>query len=429
MNKTVFILLLMFGTIASIHVLPFQPIVGYAAAKVISSILFLVMAYQLFRAPMERKILWSAVFLFIILRLSFIATHPIGSDDIFRYLWDGRVQAASINPYLYAPNAPELTHLHTATLPSLVNQPQMQTLYFPLSEWIFYLSYLISGVNFLGYKLILFAAEMLTLFGLINVLEHQKIDKKYLLLFFACPLMIFEYSIDAHVDIFGLMFIVFFLWFYLRGKLLPALFFLGCSFSIKPAALVILPALFFHGRSWKERTMIAFIPLAVVGTQFLPYVFDGDIFVSLRTFTKHWTFNGFFFNVFNLYFQNNQPSRITAAIFLFLFVAFVNIKQYPLMQKVYLSMLGLFLFSPVVHPWYIGWIGILVPLIRRPSGVYYIAAAGLTVITPLYFQLFGIWKDFWPVLAVEYLPVLYFLQQELRQKQSALSPENTLYEK
>jgi len=28
------------------------------------------------------------------------------SDDIFRYVWDGRVQLAGINPYFYAPSAP-----------------------------------------------------------------------------------------------------------------------------------------------------------------------------------------------------------------------------------------------------------------------------------------------------------------------------------
>ncbi|MFZ4622097.1 MAG: hypothetical protein ACOYNS_16165, partial [Bacteroidota bacterium] len=217
MKKQSILLLLIWCVIMSVHVLPFQAIVGYAAAKIVSSFLFLIMAVMLFRTPMERKELWTTVILFIILRLSFILTHPIGSDDIFRYLWDGKVQAASINPYLYTPDAPELSRLHTEQLPALINQPHLQTMYFPLSEWIFFLSYLISGVNIIAYKILLFAAEMVTLFGLYKILDHQKIDTKYLLLFFACPLMIFEYSIDAHVDLFGLMFLVLFLHQYLQG--------------------------------------------------------------------------------------------------------------------------------------------------------------------------------------------------------------------
>ncbi len=36
---------------------------------------------------------------------------PAHSDDLHRYLWDGRVQRAGINPYLHPPDAPELAGL------------------------------------------------------------------------------------------------------------------------------------------------------------------------------------------------------------------------------------------------------------------------------------------------------------------------------
>jgi hypothetical protein len=32
-------------------------------------------------------------------------------DDLYRYVWDGRVQAAGLNPYSYAPADPELAAL------------------------------------------------------------------------------------------------------------------------------------------------------------------------------------------------------------------------------------------------------------------------------------------------------------------------------
>ncbi|HKI54947.1 MAG TPA: hypothetical protein VJ987_12545 [Anaerolineales bacterium] len=34
-------------------------------------------------------------------------TRPTLSDDMYRYVWDGRVQAQGISPYRYPPNAPE----------------------------------------------------------------------------------------------------------------------------------------------------------------------------------------------------------------------------------------------------------------------------------------------------------------------------------
>ena len=42
----------------------------------------------------------------ILLRLVALAAPVFFSDDIIRYIWDGRVQAAGINPYRYVPNDP-----------------------------------------------------------------------------------------------------------------------------------------------------------------------------------------------------------------------------------------------------------------------------------------------------------------------------------
>ena len=41
---------------------------------------------------------------------------PHLSDDVFRYIWDGRVQAAGIDPYEYVPAAPELARLRDPAL-------------------------------------------------------------------------------------------------------------------------------------------------------------------------------------------------------------------------------------------------------------------------------------------------------------------------
>lgn len=413
-NTNTLLLLSILAVTASVHVLPFPPIVAYAGTKILASLLFLIFAVRSLRTSLESSTVWTAIVLFVLLRLSFVGTAPIGSDDIFRYLWDGRVQSAGIDPYLYAPDSPQLNGLHTADLPQRVNQPQMPTLYFPLSEWIFLGAYHLSGTSFLGYKILLFLAEILLAFVLLGILRRMNSDPKFALLFFACPLMIYEYSIDAHVDLFGLLFLALFLLFHLDRKTFLALFFLGCSVSVKPAALVLLPVLFFYHREWKERLLTLAVPFAVVAVQFLPYIGDGDIFVSLRTFARHWTFNGFFFHLFDLWFRDNLPSRLASTGLMVLLLAVILFRKDSLTGKMYNAMLVLLLCSPIVHPWYIGWVALFVPLVQRPSGLYFIAAAGLTVLTPLTYQLTGAWVDYWPVLLVEYLPVLYLLQAEWR---------------
>jgi hypothetical protein len=49
----------------------------------------------------------------ILMRLVLLPLTPELSDDIYRYLWDGQVQLAGINPYRYAPAAAELARVTT----------------------------------------------------------------------------------------------------------------------------------------------------------------------------------------------------------------------------------------------------------------------------------------------------------------------------
>ena len=47
----------------------------------------------------------------IAIQLAALSAPPRTSDDLYRYIWDGRVQAAGIDPYEYAPAAPQLVAL------------------------------------------------------------------------------------------------------------------------------------------------------------------------------------------------------------------------------------------------------------------------------------------------------------------------------
>src|ERR1700757_5463687 len=51
-----------------------------------------------------------------LLRLTVLFASPYLSDDIYRYVWDGRVQAAGINPYRFVPADPALQGLRDGTV-------------------------------------------------------------------------------------------------------------------------------------------------------------------------------------------------------------------------------------------------------------------------------------------------------------------------
>ena len=54
-------------------------------------------------------------------------------DDVWRYVWEGRIQTEGFSPYLFAPTAAELAHLRDATWP-LINHPEASAIYPPIAQ-------------------------------------------------------------------------------------------------------------------------------------------------------------------------------------------------------------------------------------------------------------------------------------------------------
>ena len=66
---------------------------------------------------------------------------PLLSSDIYRYVWDGRVQRAGINPYRYLPDAPQLAFLRDpAVFPNINRAEYAPTIYPPTAEALFALA-------------------------------------------------------------------------------------------------------------------------------------------------------------------------------------------------------------------------------------------------------------------------------------------------
>lgn len=399
--------------IALIHFFRVTPVISYTVVFIFSSLLYLFISWKIFKTEISSQNIYFLVILSFLLRLSFLNTAPIGSDDIYRYMWDGKIQASGINPYLYSPNDEHLKSYHSTLLPKALNFREMKTIYFPLSQWLFYTGYKLSGESVWGYKLLLFFFELLTIAGLFQLLKKLKINYKYSLLYVLCPLPIFQFAVDAHLDGFGLPLLIFSLFFYLDNKKILSMMLLGFSLAIKPVGLLLIPIFFLSEENIVDRIKVVLIPLIAFFAQFIFYIFSTNPFESLFIFTKNWYFNGFVFNLLNVVFSNNQTSRLICGILLALSLIPVYFSKRELIEKIYLAVLLLMIFSPVVHPWYITWLAVLLPFAQKQSGIYFAAASSLTAITILNYQLYGIWKDYWFVLIIEYVPFFFLFLLEI----------------
>ncbi len=78
----------------------------------------------------------AAIVAAVILRLLFLPVMPSLTTDYYRYVWDGRVQLAGINPYKYRPYEHQLDRVRFAGR-ALINHDELKTAYPPLTEAVF----------------------------------------------------------------------------------------------------------------------------------------------------------------------------------------------------------------------------------------------------------------------------------------------------
>ena len=93
---------------------------------------------------------------------------PPHSSDIYRYVWDGRVQAHGINPYRYIPADPALARLRDADIYSNINRREFApTIYPPAAQAVFFaVSRLSESVTMM--KAAMLAVEALAVWALIR---------------------------------------------------------------------------------------------------------------------------------------------------------------------------------------------------------------------------------------------------------------------
>ena len=85
--------------------------VGTPEAKValvvilcVSAAVYLLAVTTTLHRPASGRVVWLVLLVAAAMRLPLIVSPPFLSSDVYRYVWDGRVQAAGINPYRYIPD-------------------------------------------------------------------------------------------------------------------------------------------------------------------------------------------------------------------------------------------------------------------------------------------------------------------------------------
>ena len=204
-----------------------------------------------------------------LMRLLVLFEPPV-STDVFRYVWDGRVQGAGMNPYLYIPADAALAHLRDEVIyPHINRKDYAPTIYPPAAQIVFFLATRI-GESVTVMKAVMVAFEGLGVLAILKLLAARGLPATRILLYVWHPLPIYEFAGSGHVDAIAIAGLMLAFWAAERRSPLLAGAALAAGVFAKYFPMVAGPALWSR---WDWRLPAAFAATAILF--YMPYLSAG----------------------------------------------------------------------------------------------------------------------------------------------------------
>lgn len=312
---------------------------------------------------------------------------PALSDDVYRYVWDGRVQAAGHHPYRYAPADPMRAEFRDAAVYPRINHPEIPTIYPPLAELLFAaLAALHLGVT--GFKLVVAAIDVGTIAALLALLSALGLPKERVVLYAWNPLAVIEAAGSGHIEPLGVVFVLLALVWIIRGKASRAGAALGAAVQAKLLPLILV---FGFIRRMKLPAVLAMV--AVIALTWVPYAMRGPWMPGgAAVYARSWEHGAVFFEairrlfeswdatagakaaigwlqshaggggsaVWDLMYRWTWPGGLARAAAAAAALAWAAVQSFrPRLnaaEEARLALGGALLLSPTLHPWYVLWV-------------------------------------------------------------------------
>lgn len=331
----------------------------------------------------QRGLFWIVV---IVLRLVALPLAP--GDDFWRYQWEGKIQRAGFNPYVNAPDDPQLDKVRS-DFPnwSKINHRDFRAIYPPGAELVFAGLSRISDSPLL-YKLLFAGADIVTIALLLRLLRGAHAPSRAPFgaspngvpssdlsaspyanaAWYAWnPLVVYSFAGSAHFDslmilplVAGVLLLARFesetesrrkWWLALAVsaafgiaisiKLIPALLLLCCAFALGYRAIML--------------AVSAAIPFGLSLLYGYPTI---PIWDSLRRFAHVTRLNDlFWWLIEETLWRNPHQKNYRYNVIIIICVALVSLLFWRNWKRAMLWVLGIALIlTPVLHPWYCTWI-------------------------------------------------------------------------
>jgi len=382
------------------------------------------------KLPKNISFLWY-ILIGVLFRIVLLPSEPFLSDDIYRYLWDGKIIAAGINPYKYTPIDMQLMEFRDQLVHPNINFPEIATSYPPVSQFIFLINNWLGGAV-ISWKIILLCTEIGLLMVVMKLLHHFRLNKTRVLIYFYNPLLIIETYSSGHLEITGVLFFwIAVLLFYKRMDWKSVIF---LALSIMTKFIPLISGLPFLSKNiFRKGGFLIIVCFALL----VPFMFSGILpLPGLFSYINRWEFNGgfyhliiFFMNIFDvkeyhwmiLNFSGHVESFYFSHAFFYKILAFLifigvlfdqlkklrttaHFRSVNYIQGSFILTSLFLLLTPTLHPWYLIWIIPFLVFIPNWSWIVFTILIQASYFVVKDYVFLSEWKESIWILLIQYIP-------------------------
>jgi len=321
----------------------------------------------------------------VVFRITLVPLPATLSDDLYRYRWEGKLQAAGGNPYASTPADPQWAHLKDSTWPS-VDGKQIRAVYGPLIELEQLAVYRVAAFMtedtqrqtgvFRGVSAI---ADLGVIVALLTLLRARGLPLERVLIYAWCPLPMVEFWVSGHNDALVILLICLALACAARSQSKSGFVLLSLAAAAKVWPLLLFPA--FTG--WKPRRIVQGVVIlsGVAACVVIPYgwsVFDNRDFTS--GFVGGWRNNDSLFGLVLALVGDPRFAKRTTFVAIGILSIVISLLRWPLERKALATVGALLAFSSNVHPWYATWLLPMVVIDPIPAALLFVS------LVPLFYE-------------------------------------------
>ena len=434
-----------FGYDFEVFQMPIPPMVAglVAAGMIYLAVPLLIPSILRCPAINARAMLLLTLGVGLLMRLSLLPSEPVLEDDYQRYLWDGAVTAAGLNPYEVKPKAALDARTSDTGIGALardagvvldrVNHPELRSIYPPVTQLGFAAAHWLHPFSLTAWRLICLGCELAGLAILLALLRDLNRPALWSAIYWWNPIAAKELMNSAHMESLLVPLILGAAWLALRQRFLTAVLvaMAGAGAKLWPVLylpLILRPLLRQPGRLVAGLTVIMVLA-ALLAWPILAAGLDRSS--GFAAYAERWKTNSALFPiledvmgavlhpVLSDSMHSNLPGLAMRAIIVIglgltaLKLAFTSRQDGPdRLKPFFIVTAAVFLLSPAQFPWYYLWVlpflvffpyrGLLLLSALLPlyyMGFYFMALGGLGAYGTLLVAV--IWLPSWTVLAYE----------------------------